>query len=77
MLYTLVPYGNWESINKISVFDQYVAIPYSDSTKVMIAIYEIPNARPGETKVIKFTQGIDADYYKILPQDFALVFNKV
>ncbi|CAD8046373.1 unnamed protein product [Paramecium sonneborni] len=76
LLYVLTPYSTWPTIDKIAYVNGYVAIPYTDSTSLLIGIYDLPNNRPVNVITIPFTHSISANYENPLPIDFALLLTK-
>lgn len=63
-------------MDKLAYVNGHVAIPYTDDTKVLIGIYDLPSTRTSTVKTIAFGHAIEADYHKPLPIDFALLLTK-
>lgn len=73
LLYVLTPYGTWKHVNKLSYNNGYVAIPYSDTTKVTVGVYKIPENETAVAQTLAFLYGVTEDYHNALPIDFELL----
>ena len=75
--FLLNQFGTFMTLNKLEVNLGYVAVPYSNVTHLLLAVYKLPELTLGETadnaaKVLTMTGGELVKYWSA-PTTFALV----
>lgn len=58
MGFVLNQYGNWATLNKLSVGNGYAVIPYTDQARILLALYKLPDIVPGKVPLVRFLGGL-------------------
>ncbi|CAK84006.1 unnamed protein product (macronuclear) [Paramecium tetraurelia] len=79
--FLLANYGTWKQLNKLTLFEDHVAIAYTNDKSILVAVYVLPTVdhyalQEGEPKVITLIGGEEDEQTTQISTQFVMTLSK-